>query len=230
VTAGHIVAIGGGDALASPVVDLLARLAGSERPRVLCVNTASADDPWATNHFYQRLGQRGWLLGQLDLFARSVEDLRSLVLGQDVVFVGGGNTASLLAVWRAHGLDRILREHWQAGGVLAGVSAGAICWFEDGVTDSWGPALGQLGDGLGWLPGSLCPHYDGEEQRRPTYRRLVGSGALVAGLAVDDDAALHFEGTRVVEAVTWRAGACAYRVERAGEDVRETPLEARALG
>jgi peptidase E len=230
--AGQIVAVGGGGGshcLASPLADLLAALAGSERPRVLYVPTASADHPVGVADFYAALGPRGWRLAHLQLFDRSVEDLRAFVLAQDVVWVGGGNTLSLLAVWRAHGLDAVLREAWEAGAVLAGVSAGAICWFADGTTDSFGPTLRQLGDGLGWLAGSLCPHYDGEQQRRPLFHRLVGSGSLPPGLAVDDCAGVRFEGTRQVEVVSWRAGATAYRVEREGEGVRQSALPARAL-
>ncbi|NUT56906.1 MAG: peptidase E, partial [Thermoleophilia bacterium] len=138
---------------------------------------------------------------------------------------GGGNTANLLAIWRVHGVDRALREVWERGGVLGGWSAGGICWFEDGVTDSFGPQLRPLGDGLGFLSGSFCPHYDGEPERRPTYTRLVRDGALPPGLAADDDAALHFEGTELVEVVSQREGARGYEVTPDGEE----PLETRQL-
>ena len=107
------------------------------------------------------------------------------MLAQDVIFVSGGNTANLLAIWRAHGFDEIIREAWEQGIVLAGSSAGMICWFEAGVTDSFGPQLEGMRDGLGFLPGSACPHYDGEEQRRPVYTRLVANG-FPAGMAADD--------------------------------------------
>ena len=117
----------------------------------------------------------------------------------------------MLAVWRAHGLDTVLTEAWAAGIVLAGMSAGAICWFEASVTDSFGPTLAPLNDGLRLLPGSCCPHYDGEPLRRPTYQRLVASG-FPAGYAVDDAAALVFEGTDLVEVVASTPDARAYRV------------------
>jgi peptidase E len=230
---GHIVAVGGGGGehcLDGPLTDLLLELSGASAPRVLQIGTASADDASATTAFYSTLARRGLRLAHLQLFDRTVAELRPFVLEHDVIWVGGGNTASMLAVWRVHGLDPILREAWEGGAVLGGVSAGAICWFQDGVTDSWGPALGQLGDGLGWLEGSLCPHYDGEEQRKPTYRRLVGSGSLAPGLAVDEKAGVRFEGTRLIEAVAWGNGATAHRVERVGDAARETPLEARRLG
>jgi peptidase E len=151
------------------------------------------------------------------------------LLEQDVIFVGGGNTASMLAVFRAHGVDQILREAWEAGIVLCGGSAGSLCWFECGTTDSFDLfELAPLHDGLGFLAGSHCPHYDGEEQRRPLYHRLIGEG-FPAGIAIDDDAAAHFVGTELKEVVSAREGATAYRVEKAGDRVVETTYEARAL-
>src|SRR5439155_13056443 len=124
------------------------------------------------------------------------EDLRAHLLSQDAVFVSGGNTANLLAIWRAHGFEQIVREAWEQGVVLTGWSAGMICWFEAGVTDSFGPQLDGMRDGLGFLPGSACPHYDAEERRRPVYRRLVDDG-FPAGYAADDGVGLHFVGTEL---------------------------------
>jgi len=151
-------------------------------------------------------------------------DLRELALGHDAIFVCGGNTANMLAVWRVHGFDRILREAWEAGVVLFGVSAGMICWFEAGVTDSFGPQLEGIRDGLGFLPGSACPHYDGEERRRPVYKELVRDG-FPSGLALDDTAAARFSGAELVEVVATTPGARGYRVEPDGE----TPLDTRLL-
>jgi peptidase E len=165
------------------------------------------------------------------LFARD-GDLRSVrrsLLDQHVIYVGGGNTANLLVLWRMHGVDRIVREAWRRGVVLAGISAGMLCWFQGGVTDSFG-RLAALDDGLGFLRGSACPHYDGEPRRRPTFRALVSSGALPSGYAADDGAALHFVGTRLMECVSSRPEARAYRVERVRGRVRETPLRTRYLG
>ena len=130
----------------------------------------------------------------------------------------------MLAVWRAHGFDAILREAWEQGIVLAGSSAGMICWFEAGVTDSFGPQLEGMRDGLGFLPGSACPHYDGEERRRPVYRALVDDG-FPAGYAADDAAALHFVGAEVHEVVAVDERARGYRVEAGSE----TPLPTRLL-
>jgi peptidase E len=130
----------------------------------------------------------------------------------------------MLAIWRVHGFDVILREAWEQGIVLTGWSAGMICWFEAGVTDSFGPELAGMRDGLGLLPGSACPHYDGEELRRPVYRRLVDEG-FPPGYAADDGVGFHFVGTELVETVTSRDGATGYRVEPGAE----TPLESRLL-
>jgi dipeptidase E len=152
------------------------------------------------------------------------EHLRELALSHDAILVCGGNTANMLAVWRVHGFDRILREAWDAGVVLFGWSAGMICWFEAGVTDSFGPQLEGMRDGLGFLSGSACPHYDGEELRRPVYTKLVADG-FPPGLALDDGAAARFEGTELVEVVSSADGARGYRVGPGGEE----PLETRAL-
>jgi peptidase E len=192
------------------------------------VPTASGDSDGYTLRFGEAFVGKA-IASHLELFRRSIVDLRAFLLAQDVIYVGGGNTASLLAVWRAHGLDRVLREALERGIVLAGLSAGGLCWFESGVTDSFGPVLARLDGGLGFLPGSFCPHYDGEVQRRPTYRRLVGEG-LAPGYAADDGAALVFDGTALREVVSSRAGARAYRVERVGRDVVEKPLPVRFLG
>ena len=145
-------------------------------------------------------------------------DLRELALSHDVILVGGGSTANMLAVWRVHGFDRILRDAWESGVLLTGWSAGMICWFEAGVTDSFGPQLAGMRDGLGFLPGSACPHYDGEELRRPVYQRLVRDG-FPAGIALDDAAGAHYVGTEL-HAVVAAAGSGGYAVRPEGE----TPL------
>jgi peptidase E len=151
-------------------------------------------------------------------------ELRDLALGHDVIFVGGGNTANLLAVWRVHGFDAILHEAWESGVLLCGWSAGMICWFEACVTDSFGPQLEGLRDGLGFLSGSACPHYDGEDQRRPVYERLVADG-FPAGIALDDAAGAHFVGTELHEVVASTRTARGYAVSADGE----RPLEVRRL-
>ena len=151
-------------------------------------------------------------------------DLREHILAQDAIYVAGGSTANMLAVWRAHGFDQLLREAWDRGVLLCGWSAGMICWFEAGVTDSFGPQLAGTQDLLGFLPGSACPHYDSEEGRRSVYQELVANG-FPPGYGVDDGAALHFVGAELHEVVAWQDGARAYRVEPGVEG----PIEPRML-
>jgi dipeptidase E len=227
--------MGGGGFSMEPGNPLLDRfvvsLAWSARPRVCFVPTASGDNESYALEFHRAFSALDCRPTDLGLFARRVPDLRSFVLEQDVVYVGGGSTANLLAVWRTHGLDRILREAWEAGVVLCGISAGMNCWFAESVTDSFDVArLAPLKDGLGWLAGSACPHYDGEEQRRPVFRELVASGELSGGWAADDGAALVFAGEELEEVVSSRPRAAAYRVERDGEGVSERRVAARYLG
>ena len=225
--AGQIIARGGGGFSMEPETtldDYVLDLVDAELPRVCFLPTASGDSAEYTERFYQAFQGRAEPT-HLGLFARSVEDPTAFLLEQDVVYVGGGNTANMLAVWRTHGVDLALRRAWQEGVSLCGVSAGCLCGFEGGVTDSFGPALGPLRDGLGFLPGSNSPHYD-HEGRRPLYHQLIREG-LPAGIAADDGAALHFVGTELVRVVTSREGARAYRVERTPDgEVRETVVTA----
>ena len=216
----------------NPLLDeFVLSLARSPRPRVCFIPTAGGDDEGYVARFYRAFARFDCRQADLALFARSVGDLRSFVLEQDVLYVGGGNTANLLAVWRTHGLDRVLAEAWAEGIVLCGVSAGMNCWFSESVTDSFQlDRLAPLKDGLGLLAGSSCPHYDGEEQRRPAFRRLVAAGELADGWAADDGAALVFAGEQLHETVTSRPEAAAYRVERAPTGVLERPLPVRYLG
>jgi peptidase E len=236
--AGHIVALGGGGFSMkggyTALDDFILTLARRERPRVCFIPTASADSAQYITRFYRAFSDR-CVATDLTLFDPPAlprqppltSDLADFTGAQHVFYVGGGNTAHLLALWRLHGLDRLLREAWIGGAVLAGISAGMICWFEAGVTDSFG-GLEPLADGLGLLAGSACPHYDGEADRRRRYHDLVRAG-LPAGYAADDDAALHFTGTELTEVVSDRADASGYRVERDGDEIVETRLPARLL-
>jgi dipeptidase E len=232
---GAIVAMGGGgfsEEPDNPLLDRFAlRLARRERPRVCFVATASGDAEGYVARFYRAFAEHDCRPADLGLFDRRVGDLRRFVLEQDVVYVGGGNTASLLSVWRTHGLDSILREALDAGAVLCGVSAGMNCWFQASTTDSFGPELAPLHDGLGFVAASACPHYDGEAQRRPLYQRLVAEG-FPAGYAADEGAALRFDAAgALVEAVASRHGARAYRVERGPDGAAvEQSLATRYLG
>ncbi len=169
-----IVPIGGGK-FCDGLAEFLISLTGKERPRLLYIGTASAEDPEQALRSYDRFAGVADVR-RLEFFPWPPEDLRSTVLDQDLIFVGGGNTANMLAIWRVHGVDSLLAEARDAGIVLAGSSAGGICWFESGVTDSFGPQLEQM-DCLGFLSGSFCPHWDDEEQRRPRYHALLKNGA-----------------------------------------------------
>lgn len=207
----------------SPLDDFLLSLSPARRPRLCFVPTPTGDADRVVAAFFEAFARRDCEPSCLRLFG-SPERPAEQLAAQDVIYVSGGNTANALALWRLHGVDRALREAWERGAVLGGVSAGANCWFECSVTDSFGKALDALDDGLALLPGSFCPHYDGEDLRRPVYHRLVENG-LPAGFAADDFAALLFTGTELQEVVSSRPGARAYRVEAGSE----TPLETRVL-
>jgi peptidase E len=220
-----IVPIGGGK-FCDGLARFLVELTGKDRPRMLYIGTASAEDPSQALNNYDRFGQIAEV-SRLEFFPWPPEDLRSTVLDRDLIFVGGGNTANMLAVWRVHGLDELLREALDAGIVLTGSSAGGICWFAQGVTDSFGPQLARM-DCLGFLQGSFCPHWDDEEQRRPVYHRLLKEG-LPAGFAADAGVGLHFVDGELQEAVACDEGSGAYRLEVADGEVVETPIPARTL-
>jgi dipeptidase E len=218
-----IVAIGGGSTTDS-IREYTLGLTGKERPKLLYLDTASAHDPRQTLRMLQTYS-RVADVELVEFFPWPPDGLRELTLGRDLVLVGGGNTVNMLAIWRAYGFDEILREAYDREIVLAGSSAGMICWFEAGVTDSFGPRLAGLRDGLGFLAGSACPHYDDEELRRTTYRRLVDEEGFPPGLAADSGVALRFADGELAEVVSPREGATAYRVEPGSE----TPLEARIV-
>jgi peptidase E len=221
VAAQQIVAAGG-RTLGTPVDDFVLGLARGRR--VCTVPTANMERDESLLLFYEAFAGKADC-SRLLFNPWPPSDLRAFTLAQDVLLVPGGNTANMLAIWRLHDFDRIVREAWEQGVVLTGWSAGMICWFEAGVTDSFGPQLEGMRDGLGFLAGSACPHYDGEERRRPVYTELVRAG-LPAGLAADDGVALHFVGTELDQVVTSRPGATAYRVGPEGE----RPFDARPLG
>jgi peptidase E len=226
VTERHIVGLGGGGDTPEQtqlLYDYVLALTGKARPRLLYVPTAIAESDEGIVGFYERFEGKG-ALQHLKTFPWPPADLRELILSQDAIAVSGGNTANMLAIWKVHGIDRYLREAWEQGVILWGASAGMICWFEQGVTDSFGPQLEAI-DCLGFLPGSACPHYDGEERRRPRYRELL-DGGLMEGIAADDGVAVRYTGTEIAEIVTCRPGAAAYRVTTVGEE----KLEARELG
>jgi peptidase E len=206
--------------------DYILGLAGKPMPKVCLLPTASGDGEAQIRQFHATFGTRACEASHISLFrlgSRPVP-LRETLLEQDVVYVGGGSMRGLLAVWRELGFDRILRECWEQGVVLAGLSAGAMCWFEWGVTKSLGaPAPAP---GLGFLPGSLSVHMDGEPSRLPIYRAAVRAGTIPSGYAADDGVALLFRGTELAEVVSSRPGRRALRVTAEGEqEFRPRELE-----
>jgi len=230
----HIVAMGGGGFSMEPrnpmLDDFVLSLARRKRrPRVSFVGTASGDSDSYIRRFHKAFPPSRAAATHLALFERTVGDLKSFVMNQDVMYVGGGSSANMLAVWRLHGLDKELRAAWNAGVVMAGISAGAICWFEDGLTDSFGMPFRSLNDGLGFVRGACCPHYDGEKEPRPALIRLIKRG-FPPTLALDDGAAAHFVGTRLKEVVSSRPKARAMRIELRKGAVVERALTVRYLG
>lgn len=227
----QIIAIGGGGFSRAggyfKVEDYVLRLTGKQRPRVCFLPTASGDDPGYVLKFFAAFAGGRADAQYLPLFGTPRTDLQEFLLSQDVIYVGGGNTANMLAVWRVHEIDRYLREAYLQGTILAGWSAGMICWFEAGVTDSFGP-LAPLHDGLGLLRGSACPHFDGEAQRRPVYHRLIQEG-FPAGFAADDNAALHFVNEELKACVAVNEAAGCYRVEPGEGQAREARLPTQVL-
>ena len=221
-----IVAIGGAAFSADPrnlaLDKYVLDLTGKARPKALLIPTARGDEPGYVAQFYEAYSALDARPTHLPFFHRT-PDLRALVLDQDVVFVGGGNTKSMLAVWRDWRLPEVLKEAAAAGVVLAGVSAGAICWFEQGVTDSWAARLEPL-PCLGWLSGSCCPHYDGESDRRPSYHSLLLAGAITPGYAIEDGVAVHFRNGELHTVVSKRDGSRAYRVSVEAGVVKEQPI------
>jgi peptidase E len=229
---GTVLVIGGGGFStldeASAIDDHLLSLTDNPEPKVCFVPTASGDaDPYS-ERFEKAFAGRA-RTSVLSLFCHDPWGYSdpAMLLDQDIVYVGGGSTANLLAVWRLHGLPEILREAARNGTILAGISAGMNCWFEASSTDSFGPL--SLVDGLGFLPGSACPHYLEEPDRRDMYLGWVASGALPDGYAVDQHVALQFEDGVLVGAIAEREGHAAYRVERRGDTAVETELAVRVL-
>jgi len=223
----QIIAMGGSGFLTDEQTRALDRYvinqARAKKPAVCFIPTANGDADASLLRFYTLFSQLPCKASHLVFFRRTPQNLRSLLLDQDVIYVGGGNTRSMLAVWREWGLLEILREAWESGIVLAGRSAGAICWFEQGVTDSVAEALLPL-DCLGFLPGSCCPHYDGEADRRPSYHRLLLNKKIPPGIAIDDGVGVHFRGTKPYRVVSPRAKARAYRVQANDGAIQEEPL------
>jgi peptidase E len=215
----QIIAMGGGGFSMEPDNPLLDQYvlnaAGKPNPRVCFFPHATDDAVRYSLMFFRMFSQLECRPSVLSLFdTPPMADMRGFLLSQDVIYVGGGNTKSMLALWREWGIDAILREAYAQGTVLAGISAGANCWFQAFITDSATPHLSAMHNGLAFLPGSFCPHYDGEAERRPTYQRLIANGEIANGIACDDGAAAHFIDGELLRIVCSRPHARGYTLKR----------------
>ncbi|CAN5453325.1 Type 1 glutamine amidotransferase-like domain-containing protein [soil metagenome] len=212
------------------IVDEIVELADSSHPRICLLPTASGDPQDQISSFHRSFGERECHPSSISLFRLGIDrvDVREHLMAQDAIYAGGGSMVNLVAIWRAHGLDRILRECWEEGILICGQSAGAMVWFEQGITSSSGePAPAK---GLGLLPGSACVHYLSEPQRRRRLIEEVGAGRMPAGIGMEDQTGALFEGSRMAEAFVAREGAKVWRVEAAdGGAARESGLPSRRL-
>jgi aminopeptidase N len=222
----HIIAIGGGgfgrDVGNLALERYILRQARRRNPAVCLLPTATGDAPAYIAAFYTAFTRLRCRPTHIPLFART-PNLRDVLLSQDVIFVGGGNTKSMFATWRDWGIPSILRRAWRSGTVMAGVSAGAICWFERGVTDSWADRL-RLLPCLGLLSGTCCPHYDGEPERRPSVHRFIERREARSILAIDDWSAAHFVDRSLARVVSAAPRGGAYKVQRVRTQVVESAL------
>jgi peptidase E len=208
----------------SPLHEFILGLAAKSLPSVLFVPTAVGDDPAIVAKFYETFTPDRCVASHLSLFLRDLTDIRRQILSHDIIWVSGGNTANMLAIWKLHGVDEHLRDAFDAGAILTGGSAGGLCWFEGGPTDSFGPRLTPITNGLGLLKGSFCPHYDGDKLRRPVFHKAILSGLLPSGYAAGEFDALHFEGTELTRAVSAGPTPHAFRVSAVGGEIIEEPI------
>lgn len=228
-----IIALGGGGFLMEPHNPLLDQYifdqCQKERPRICFIPTACGDADSAIRRFYFNMKKYDIRPSHLSLFKPLTDNFYGFLRKQDIIYVGGGNTRNLLVLWREWGLDHDLKRLYQEGKIFCGISAGAICWFEQGLTDSIPGELSAL-NCLGYLPGSCSPHFDGEAERRPRFRELVDQGELNAGIGIDDGCAVHFENEKIKAVVSSRPNAQAYRFSPKGSPPIEETLPARYLG
>ncbi|HKR46440.1 MAG TPA: peptidase E [Paraburkholderia sp.] len=236
----RILAIGGGGFMMedapSPIDEHVVRLTGKTRPHICYLATPSGDLPAHLEKFHAAYGNMGCETSHLAFFRQPdsksilVSDFRTRLLEQDAIFVGGGNTKSALAVWREWGLDTVLREAWESNVLLAGMSAGAMCWFEAGLTESfWGAAYRPL-DCLGLLPGGCAVHYSSDQKRRKTLHAAQQAGAIPSSIAIDDFAAAFYLDASLDSVLSWRDGSTAYQTHREGAAVIETALQVTQIG
>ena len=223
----NIVAIGGGGFGRNPnkpiIEDYIINLAGIKKPTITFFPTASAEDANYIVNFYTAFAQLDCKAQHISLFKKT-PDLKAVIEESNIIYIGGGNTKSMLAVFRDWGLDKLIVNAYKKGTVLAGVSAGAICWFERGVTDSWAHGLRVL-DCMGLLKGVCCPHYDGEVNRRPSVEKFLFNKTIDSSLCIEDGAAVHFENESINTAISFYKNKNAYSVEYKDGVLIEKPLK-----
>lgn len=224
----QVLAMGGGGFTMKPenlkLDRYLLSMSNKQNPKVCFIGTANGDDESYTRRFYSAYKKLDCQTSHLSLFSPPEGDLREFVLDKDIFYIGGGNTRNLLVLWKEWGLDKYLYEAWNNGSIMAGVSAGSICWFEQGLTDSVTGKLLPLGC-LGFLPESNCPHFDTEPGRRPTYHQTILDGSMMNGIACDDGVAAHFIDEKLECCVSSLPKAKAYKVKKKGENIDESIIE-----
>ncbi|TQR16544.1 peptidase E [Psychrobacillus soli] len=225
----QIIAMGGGGFSMEPENPLLDRYilkqSSKKRPKICFIGTASGDADSYIEKFYHFFQQEVCEPTHLSLFKPPTRDIQKFILEQDILYVGGGNTKNLMVLWKEWELDIAIRQAYNNGTILSGISAGSLCWFEEGVTDSYGDELEPISC-LGLISGSNCPHYDGEEDRRPVYQKFIEEGIIGAGYAADDGVALHFVNEKLKDVVSSRPQANGYHVDTG----IETKLSTTYLG
>lgn len=228
---GQIIAIGGGGFGRSPHVAKIEKYileqSDKKKPKVCFIPTASAENSDYIVNFYTAFSRFECELTHISFFKRT-PNLKSILNKQDIIYVGGGNTKSMLSVWKEWKLDQLLLKAYQRGAILCGVSAGAICWFEYGITDSWASHLNII-ECLNFLPGCCCPHYDGEEARRPYVTSLIADGKRNSCYAIEDGAALHFKNNKVHTAISFDKNKKSYYVSLKDQSVCEEKISGEAL-
>lgn len=213
----------------NPALDqYIVNQSGVDRPKIAFLSQASGEGRDYIINFFKAFTALDCRPSHLSLFAPHTADIENYLMEQNIIYVGGGNTKSMLALWREWGIDHILRQAGDNGTILAGISAGSICWFDRGLTDSIPGKLTGL-PCMGYLSGSCSPHYDGEPGRRPSFQALIGSGELPAGVAFDDSAAGHYVDGVLKTVISSKPDAKGYRVERVNGQAVETVLETHYL-
>ncbi|MDL2363522.1 MAG: peptidase E [Patescibacteria group bacterium] len=232
MTEKHIVACSGGFQRSpggiqfGPIINYILGLSEKDTPKFCYIGTASGDSAEKIAWFYNACIGQNVQPSHLQLFMMpNVSNIREFIMSQDVIWVGGGSVANLLALWRLHGLDSILKEAWERSIILSGSSAGSICWHTGGTTDSFGSELQPVTNGLGLLPFSNGVHYDNEERRRPLFQQLIKDGTLNEGYATDDGVALHYKDQTLHQSISDTPGKYAYHVAKNGDEILETQLE-----